>query len=80
MGDERIYQQTVKPAGEKPAEKNALKPLSPAEEAKVRRRMQLIGQYMPDFRDFVIGCLQGDMLDGWRNIELVEIFETGEVV
>jgi hypothetical protein len=42
--------------------------------------MQLVDQYLPVFRDFILECKGNGMLDGWRNIEKVEVFETGEVV
>lgn len=81
MGDERLYQPTKeKESVQAPARKKALPPLPQEEIDKIERRKALIDQHMPELVPFFRECVRTSMLDSWRSLVKVEIYETGEVV
>jgi hypothetical protein len=57
-----------------------LAPLSAREQEIVGRRRDLVLQHMPELVPEIKALVDAGMIDGWRNVTRIEVFETGEVV
>lgn len=81
MGDENIYKSGKRNFDngnntERPTKQ--LRELTDAEFERVRQRRKLIHEHAPELVDFITQLQKEGMIDGWRNITLVEIYNSSE--
>lgn len=81
MGDENIYSKDKRNFdsgnnGERHAK--ILRELTDAELEKVKIRRKLVYENAPELVSFINALQKEGMIDGWRNITLVEVYKTSE--
>jgi hypothetical protein len=67
-------------AGNNIRKRRPLAPLSAREQEIIGRRRELVLQHMPELVPEIKALVDAGMIDGWRNVTRIEVFETGEVV
>jgi hypothetical protein len=56
-----------------------LAPLSKHEQEIIARRRELVHKHMPELVPEIKAMVEAGLIDGWRNVQRIEVFETGEV-
>jgi hypothetical protein len=45
----------------------------------IARRRELVHKHMPELVPEIKAMVEAGLIDGWRNVQRIEVFETGEV-
>ena len=59
--------------------KRPLRELSQREMELIARRRELVIEHMPELVPEIKALVDAGLIDGWRNVQRIEVFETGEV-
>jgi|GEM_PF-2317130 len=62
-----------------PERRTALRPLNEQEQEAVARRRALVHEHMPELVPEIKALVDAGLIDGWRNVIRIEVFDTGEV-
>jgi hypothetical protein len=62
-----------------PIRAKPLAPLSAHEQEIIARRRELVHKHMPELVPEIKAMVEAGLIDGWRNVQRIEVFETGEV-